>query len=156
MGLDGKPLNSDVAGRDWLMVASGTGDDDIGILRDFLDGRPLADSEVRNAIVRILHGDDTLRVGRSLVSMLFGYRRDWEPVWVADFKRTDNGKTNPWRDKCVAAGIQIRRDSGMSYDEAVAEVAEILDRDNRRVKQIYGEQKDRITKLHVRSMKPES
>ena len=161
----GKPLNNDDddEGRDWLHVQSGVTDDDIAMLWDFLRGKPLAASEVRNAIVRILHSQshDPLGRGACLISMLFdpaqtpkGHER---PVWTVDFKRASKGQPNPWRDTRMALAIQACREGGgKSYDEAIAWAVKNFGIGERRAKQIYGRRKDKITKLRTRSVKPDS
>jgi hypothetical protein len=98
--------------RDWLCVQSGVDvDDDINALLSFLRGKPLAPSEVRDAIVRILRsGSDTLGIGKNLISILFDPKRrprGFEPpVWTVAFKRAGKGHSNHERDVQVAAFAQ--------------------------------------------------
>jgi hypothetical protein len=165
----GKPLNNtdDDEGRDWLFLETGAAQrndmaeigDDIGTLHHFLRGKPLATSEVRDAIVRILHsGWDTMGVGKNLISILFTGQwpkpdKDERPTWTVDFKRTSKGQPNPWRDTQIAIAIQACRDCGKSYDEAIEWAVENFGIGERRAKQIYGKSKDKITKLRFRSVK---
>jgi hypothetical protein len=148
-------------GRDWLFVQSGTDDDDIGMLYQFLCGRPVAVTEVRDAIVRILHsGWDTLGVGKNLISILFDPEqrpKGWErPRWTLNLKRTSKGHPSPWRDDRMALAIQAVRDCGKSYQEAIDWAVKSFGVGERRAKQIYGKTKDRITTLSVRSVKSDT
>ena len=145
----GKLLNDDDEGRDWLHVKSGVVDDDIGVLKQFLYGEPIAVSEARDAILRILHsGWDTLGVGRNLISILFdpGQRpKGFEaPVWTVAFKRAGKGHSKPARDSKVAAFVQACRDSGRSYEEAIGRAAKNFGIGERRAKQIYSKYKARF------------
>jgi hypothetical protein len=144
--------------RDWLQVASGVVDDDeIDILRSFLQGRPLPTKTVRDAILHILLcGQDTLGMGRKLIAFLFDPKLAPTAVmnqqWMVDFKKTGKGHANPWRDTQIAIAIQAVRDCGKSYNDAIEWAVENFDIGERRAKQIYAAGKDTIAKLRVRSV----
>ena len=133
--------------RDWLQVASGVVDDDeIDILRSFLQGRPLPTKTVRDAILHILLcGQDTLGMGRKPTAVM-------NQQWMVDFKKTGKGHANPWRDTQIAIAIQAVRDCGKSYNDAIEWAVENFDIGERRAKQIYAAGKDTIAKLRVRSV----
>jgi hypothetical protein len=141
--------------RDWLLVGSGH-DDDIGELFSFLSGKPAAVSEVRDAIVRILHGSgwDTLGIGRNLISILFDPERRPEgserPVWTVEFKRAGKGHPNEWQDSHIAMAVQARREFGKSYEKAIEETAENTGLSERQIGRIYSKYKGKFRRHDIR------
>jgi hypothetical protein len=133
--------------RDWLFLESWQAGP-TAMLVDFLDGKPMDHTEVRNAVVQIvLNGTDS---GRKLVAILFDPTlkpKEFEkPVWTVDFRRTSKAAhRNPIGHRNVALAIQARLDCGKSSKEAVNDLVEQLGLSERQVRRIYKKYKGLLT-----------